>query len=70
MRRIVRGASKDERPRCSRAVALRGALCVAVAPQSARLRMTVMDRSSAHHPQFHTAPIGVRVQHGPKLPPL
>jgi hypothetical protein len=22
------------------------------------------------HPQFHTAPIGVRVQHGPKLPPL
>jgi hypothetical protein len=25
---------------------------------------------SVVHPQFQTAPIGVRVQHGPKLPPL
>jgi hypothetical protein len=24
----------------------------------------------ADQPQFQTAPIGVRVQHGPKLPPL
>ncbi len=24
----------------------------------------------AHHPQFHIRPIGVEVQHGPKLPPF
>ncbi len=26
--------------------------------------------SGSCYPQFHIAPIGVQVQHGPKLPPL
>ena len=42
---IARGASKDARPSwCSGAVALRGLLCDAIAPQRAHLRVTVMHR--------------------------
>jgi hypothetical protein len=40
------GASKDERPRCSRAVVLRGLLYGAMAPQSKHLRMTEMERDA------------------------
>ena len=43
--RIACRASKDERPSwCSGAVALRGLLCDAIAPQRAHLRVTVMHR--------------------------
>jgi len=39
-------------------------------PPSKDLAMLVSAGTGAFYPQFHTRPIGVIVQHGPKLPPL
>jgi hypothetical protein len=35
-----------------------------------RMRTRVVLKRWLDQPQFQTGPIGVRVQHGPKLPPL
>jgi hypothetical protein len=63
-------ASKLTPPLLAAAMRARSSVLLARTPLNVILAALVPGVACGHYPQFHIGPIGVQVQHGPKLPPL